>query len=130
MKNIIIIILIFVIPVVAYNLLSKHETEPVSKTVDTSKPQIIKFSSLMCVECKKLEGVINEVYPKYKNEITLTEVHIQNNDDYTKKMVEKYHVTLTPTMIIINPKTSKVSKIEGFVEKDKLDKLMKDLVNK
>jgi len=127
MKNIIIIILIFVIPVMAYKLLSKPEANLDSQPVNANKPQIIKFSSAMCSECKKLDEVIKEVYPKYKDKITFTEIQVQNNDDYTQKTVKKYRITLTPTMIIISPKDKKESKIEGFVEKEKLDKLMQDL---
>ena len=73
MKNFSIITLIFVVPLVAYMLLSKPDVSFANKVTDANKPQIIKFTSLMCLDCKKL------------------------------------------------------SKIEGFVEQEKLEKLMKEL---
>lgn len=127
MKNFSIITLIFVIPLVAYFLLSKPGESLATKTPTANKPQIIKFTSLMCLDCKKLGAVMKEVYPKYSNKIDLVEIQVQNNDDYTKKQVEKYNVTLVPTLIVINSKGKKISKIEGFVEKDKLEKIMKEL---
>lgn len=127
MKNFSIITLIFVVPLVAYMLLSKPDASLANKVVDLNKPQIIKFTSLMCLDCKKLGAVMKEVYPKYSNKITLTEIQVQNSDDYTKKQVEKYNITLVPTLIIINSKGKQLYKIEGFVEKEKLDKLMKEL---
>lgn len=126
-KNFTIITLIFVVPLVAYMILSKPDASLAKKSTDTNKAQIIKFTSLMCLDCKKLEGVLKEIYPKYSNKITLTEVHVQDENDYTKKQIEKYNVTLVPTLIFLNSKGKKVQKTEGFVEKAKLEKLMKEL---
>lgn len=129
MKNFIIITLIFVVPLVAYRILSTRGTNVEHKIV-TNQPQIIKFSSQMCSECKKLDAVLKVVYPKYNKKIALVKIQVSDNDDYTKKLIEKYNVTLTPTLVILNSKGEKLSKLEGFVEKEKLESLMKDLVNK
>ncbi len=126
-KNFSIITLIFVIPLVAYMILSKPDASMAKKAALTGKPQIIKFTSLMCLDCKKLDKVIKEIYPQYSNKITLVEVQVQNEDDFTKKQIEKYDVTLVPTLIVINSKGKKVLKHEGYMEKGDLDKLMKDL---
>ena len=83
----------------------------------------------MCLDCKKLSGVMKEVYPKYSSKISLVEIQVQNEDEFTKQQVEKYNVTLVPTLVLVNSKGKQVSKTEGFIEKDKLDKMMKDLSN-
>jgi thioredoxin-related protein len=126
-KNFSVITLIFLVPIVAYMILAKPDASLASKTIDANKPQIIKFTSAMCLDCKKLEGVIKEVYPKYSDKITLTEVHVQDENDFTKKQIEKYNVTLVPTLIFVNSKGKKVNKTEGYMEKAKLEKLMKEL---
>ncbi len=126
-KNFSIITLIFVVPLIAFMILSKPETSMASKTIVPNKPQIIKFTSLMCLDCKKLSNVMKEVYPKYSDKITLVEIQVQNEDEFTKKQVQKYNVTLVPTLIVINSKGKKLAKIEGFVEKQKLEKIMKEL---
>lgn len=128
-KNFIIILLIFAVPIIAYAALSRNEASFAKKNMDVNKPKIIKFTSLMCLDCKKLGNVFKEVYPKYSDKITLVEVQVQNNDDFTKKQVEKYNITLVPTIILLNSKGKKLQKIEGFVDKDKLDKLMDKLAN-
>lgn len=128
-KNFSIIALIFVLPIVAYMILSKPDASFAGKPTNAKRPQIIKFTSLMCLDCKKLSGVMKEIYPKYSNQIELVEVQVQNNDDFTKKQVEKYNITLVPTLILLDSKGKKISKIEGFVEKEKLEKIMKDLAN-
>lgn len=129
MKNFSIITLIFVVPLVAYMILAKPDASMASKSAGANKPQIIKFTSLMCLDCKKLSTVMKEVYPKYSDKINLVEVQVQNEDDFTKKQVEKYNITLVPTLIFVNAKGKEVSKTEGFVEKGRLEKLMKDLAN-
>ena len=128
-KNFIIVALIFIVPLVAYRILSKHDANSENKIV-TNQPQIIKFSSEMCSECKKLDAVLKEVYPKYSEKIALVKIQVSDNDDYTKKLIKKYNVTLTPTLVVLNSKGEKLSKLEGFVEKEKLEKIMNDLVNK
>lgn len=127
-KNISIITLIFVLPLIAYFFLSKPDASIANKAVGGGdKPQIIKFSSPMCLDCKKLGEVLKEIYPKYSDKITLIEIQVQNSDDYTKKQVEKYSINLVPTLIIIDSKGKKLNKIEGFIEKEKLEKMMKEL---
>lgn len=128
-KNFSIIALIFVVPLMAYMIMSRSETCCAKKVTNQNRPQIIKFTSAMCLDCKKLSTVMKEVYPKYSDKITLIEVQVQNNDDFTKKQIDKYNVTLVPTLIIIDSKGKKLNKFEGFVEKEKLDKIMKDLTN-
>lgn len=128
-KNISIITLIFVLPLAAYFFLSKPDASLANKTMPANRPQIIKFTSLMCFDCKKLEKVMKEVYPKYSSKIELVEIQVQNNDDYTKKQIEKYNVTLVPTLIMLNSKGKKVLKTEGYLDKNRLEKIMKDLAN-
>lgn len=128
-KNFSIITLIFVVPLFAYFFLSGPDASFANKGVDKNKPQMIKFTSLMCLDCKKLGSVMKEVYPKYSDKIILVEVQVQNNDEFTKKQIEKYNITLVPTLIILDSKGKKLNKIEGFIEKQRLEKIMKDLAN-
>lgn len=129
LKNLLSILFIFIVPVVVYFVLSKSDANAISKTSSANKPQIIKFTSLMCYDCKKLEKEMKTVYPKYSNKINLVEIHVQENDDYTKKQIEKYNIQLVPTLILLNSKGKQIAKTEGYVEKSQLDKMMKDLSN-
>lgn len=130
MKNIIIILLIFIIPLAAYRILSTKEAQQAGDATAGNKPQIIKFSALMCAECKKLDSVLKDVYPKYKDKIDLVKIQVQNQDAKTKELVKKYNITLSPTMILLDSKGNKIDKIEGFVEKPQLEKMMQDLSEK
>lgn len=129
MRNFSIIAIIFIVPLLAYMILTKGDANSAGKSVDANKPQIIKFTSLMCLDCKKLDKVIKELYPKYSEQIVLIEVPVQTDSDFTKTQIEKHNVTLVPTLIFINKKGKNVRRTEGFIEKDQLEKYMKELIN-
>jgi thioredoxin-like negative regulator of GroEL len=128
-KKIFTVFLIFAIPIFAFMVLSSKNEGVAQKVSMNNKPQIIKFTSLMCLDCKKLNEVMQKVYPKYSDKILLTEIQVQNNDDYTNKQIEKYAVSLVPTTIILDKNGKNLNKIEGFIEEEELEKIMKDLCN-
>ncbi len=126
LKNTIIIFLIFALPIFAYYLLTQSNVSYAKKSENT-KPEIIKFTSQMCLDCQKLNATIKEVYPKYSDKIKLTEIKVEKNDSYTKEQIKKYNVLLVPTTIFTNDKETK--RIEGYIPKNKLEKEMKALID-
>ena len=130
MKKFTIITLIFVVPLLAYMILTRGDVSSASKSADVNKPQILKFTSLMCLDCKKLDKLMKEVYPKYSEKIILIEVPVQAESAFTKKQIEKYNVTLVPTMIFIDAKGKKVRRTEGFLEQTTLESYMDELTRK
>lgn len=126
-KNFFTIFLIFAIPILAFAVLSSRNETEAKRIETTSKPQIVKFSSLMCLDCKKLNENIQKVYPKYADKIVLTEIQVQNNDEYTNKQIDKYNISLVPTTVIIDRNGKQLDKIEGYIEEADLEKIMKDL---
>ncbi|MBR1754277.1 thioredoxin family protein [bacterium] len=128
-KNFITIFLIFVIPVFAFMVLNSGKNTVSQKAEAGSKPQIIKFTSQMCLDCKKLNETMHKVYPKYADDIILTEIQVQNNDEFTNEQIKKYNISLVPTVVILDKNGKKTHKIEGYIEEANLEKLMKDLCN-
>ncbi|RAI15823.1 MAG: hypothetical protein DKM22_01325 [Candidatus Melainabacteria bacterium] len=128
-KNFTIIALIIALPLLAFFILSSRNESLAQKSNSTEKPQIIKFTSLMCLDCKRLNEVMVKVYPKYSEDIILTEVQVQNNDKYTNDQIAKYNVSLVPTMILLDKKGNKIEKIEGFLPEKDLENKMKAMLN-
>ena len=129
-KNILTIALILILPLIAFFVLSTGKTnENLAQAANSGKPQIIKFTSLMCVDCQKLNEVIKEVYPNYKDNIDLIEVSVDGRGRSTSKLIEKYGVTLVPTMIFIDANNNQIRKIEDFIEKTQLEQYMKEIIN-
>ena len=127
-KNLIIVLFIFLVPLIAYfMLISFGGSNVASADSQTSKPQIVKFTSVMCMDCQTMNKIIKEIYPKYKDCIELTEINVQDNNPKNDEWIKKYDVTLVPTIILINSSGNQVKRIEGAIEKEQMEKYLQDL---
>lgn len=127
-KNIIVILFVLLVPIFAYMLLSSNSnSNSMSVNAKTAKPQIIKFTSAMCLDCQTMNKIMKEVYPEYKDNIELVEIHVQDNNASTREWIKKYDVTLVPTIILKNASGQQVRRIEGAIGKDVLEGYLKGL---
>lgn len=119
-KNIVILFLIFVLPIVGYYWFSKNSQGCIS-TASANRAQLIKFTSNMCGECKRVEPVVNQVMTKYQDDIHYVVIPVQVNNKYNQEMMAKYNVTLVPTIVILDKNQNVVKRIEGYVDAKTLD---------
>ena len=78
-KNLITVLLVFIIPLVAYFVLNKSVDNPVNVAdATTNKPQVIKFTSAMCLDCQEMNKIMKEIFPKYQDRILLIEIPVQD----------------------------------------------------
>lgn len=126
-KNLVTILLILVLPMFLYMLLTRSNTTTAKTYEAENKPQIIKFTSTMCLDCQKMNKIFKEILPKYEGKIILTEIPVQDNSKYTASQIEKYNVTLVPTIILIDSSGKQVKRIEGAIEQDEMDNYLKGL---
>lgn len=129
MRNVAIIALIFIIPILGYMILTKGNADSADKQFEAGKPQIVKFTSAMCLDCKKLKKELDDVYPNYSDQIVLIEVGVQDENEFTRKQIEKYNVTLVPTLVFIDKDGKVVQRTEGFLTQNEIEKYMKELIN-
>lgn len=125
-KNTIVLLLIFVLPLITYFYVSKN-SESNATVSSTVKPKIIKFTSNLCGECQRMDVVVNEVYPKYKENIELISIPVQVQNEYNKDMISKYQVNLVPTIILLNKNQNMVKRIEGYVNSATFESYLKEL---
>ena len=127
-KNIIIIMLIFLVPIVAYFGISRDKlTTPPSFA--SNGAEVIKFSSPMCYECQELEKVFEEVFPKYNRDITLRKIDVTLKEKYTKELIKSYNVKLVPTTVFKDSKGNILRRIEGTMQPQILENYLKELIN-
>ncbi len=127
-KNIITVLLILIIPMFAYWLLNTNDASTSSTVAEASnKPQIIKFTSEMCMDCQTMNQIMKEIYPAYKDKITLIEIPVQDKTSFNQEQIKKYKVTLVPTIILIDSNGKQVKRIEGAIEKDVMDSYLQGL---
>ena len=125
-KNFITILLILFIPVVAYMAINKS-AQSTARVQDPSKPQVLKFTSTMCLDCQKMNKVFKNIFPKYENDIILTEIHVQDGSSFTNDEIKKHNVTLVPTIILIDSNGKQVRRIEGAIPEEDMDKCLREL---
>ena len=125
-KNVLILVLIFIIPIFGYFYLSKNSVSNTSNA-NTNRVQLIKFTSNMCGECKRVEPEVNKVMNKYQDTIQYTVIPVQNQNKYNEEMMNRYNITLVPTIIILDKNQKVAKRIEGFVDAKTLDRYIGNL---
>jgi len=128
-KNIITVLLIFMVPVIAYWTLTKDKSLAVIPSIATTGPEIIKFSSPMCYECQELEKIFEEVYPNYANKITLKKIDVTDRDKNTNKLINDYNVKLVPTCVFKDKNGNVLRITEGSIQPKILENYMKEQLN-
>ena len=125
-KNALIILLILIVPMVVYFALSKNSGTSVVEA-QVNQPQMIKFASRMCYDCQRLEKVLHEVYPEFRDKVTLTEITVQDNSSSVQNMIKKYNVKLVPTSIFIDKEGDIKARVEGYMDKEALKKHLEEI---
>lgn len=128
-KNIITVLFILIVPVLAYFLLTAfNKNDDMQALAQPTKPQVIKFTSAMCIDCQTMNKIIKEIFPKYDGQIVLTEIQVQDGKKSTEEMINKHNVTLVPTIILIDKNGNSVKRIEGAIEKEVMDGYLQGLI--
>lgn len=127
-KNIIWILLIFLIPVAVYFGLTR-ETNAQQTASSKACDEIIKFASPMCYECNELEKVMEKVFPKYEDKISLNKIDVTKKDKNVRALIKEYNVTLVPTTVFKNQDGKITRRIEGTMSPEVLENYMVELIN-
>ena len=127
-KNVIWILLIFLVPLALYWGLTRNELAPLP-SVAASGDEIIKFASPMCYECQELEKVFSEVCPKYSENITIRKIDVTKNDGVSKKLIKEYDVKLVPTTVFKNQDGRITKRVEGTLQPEILQQYIEELIN-
>lgn len=115
-KTVWIILAILIIPVLAFWGLSFNK--PIEAVAQTNGiPQIIKFSSSMCLECKEVEKIFKEIIPQYKDKVEYTSIIVDSSKDMNNPLIKKYKIQLVPTVVMVDSEGKVCKRIEGAVSK-------------
>lgn len=127
-KNIIWIALIFIVPIAAYYGLTRESVATQYENAVTGD-EIIKFASPMCYECNQLEKVIEAVFPKYENKVTLRKIDVTKKDKNVRALMREYNVTLVPTTVFKNQDGRITKRVEGTMKPEVFESYTEELIN-
>jgi len=129
MKNWIIVLLIFVIPLGIFawletgaNKTNAQEALLASHTPShtNGKAKLMKFSSPMCSDCKKVSKVMVNIVPDYKDAVTFEEINVSDGSKASSDAVKEYKVTVVPTLIFISKDGKIIQKTEGLLSEEEI----------
>ena len=124
-KSIITILAIIILPLLAFWALTWNKDS--TAVADTNMPQIIKFSSSMCLECKEVEKIFKDILPKYKDRVSYTEIVVDSRKDMNNKLIKKYNITLVPTVVMLDSNGKECKRFEGAAEKSEYIEVIESL---
>mgnify|MGYP003307676386 FL=1 len=127
-KNVVLILLIFLVPLFVYFGLSKDKSSVAVSSV-TSTPEVIKFYSPMCYECQKLDGVLKEVFPKYVDKVSLNEIDVTQRNNANVELIKKYNIHLVPTMLFFTKSGKMTKRVEGAIPDSVFEEYLKEIIN-
>lgn len=128
-KNVIAILLIFLVPLALYWGLTRDKGLATLPTIAFTGSEIIKFSSPMCYECQELDKVFKEVYPEFANKVSVTNIDVTSKDKNVKKMIKQYEVNLVPTCVFKNKEGQVVRRTEGMIQPRILENYIREQIN-
>ena len=128
MKNIITILLVLILPICAYFFMSKNSNDTIAIAKE-NVPSLYIFTSTMCIDCKKMKNVINEIEPDYKERINFIQINAVDKNREVQDLIKKHGITLVPTIIILDRNGNNINKIEGYIEKEKLINEIEEAIN-
>jgi thioredoxin 1 len=134
MRNWIIVLLIFVLPLGMYAYLdAKAQSDKMCKIegnelVKTPKAKILKFYSTMCSECKEQTVELNKAMENYKDSVIVEEINVVENVgksiEYNKLAIKKFKVTLVPTTVFVDKTGKVVKRQEGVIKSDEIKEIL------
>ena len=126
-KNIVIILAIFIVPMLAYWGLTQSSSSTAKNVDNLGKPQVIKFTSAMCLDCQKMTKIFAELKPKYGDKIIFTDINVQDKNSFAQEQIKKHNITLVPTVILINSNGKQVKRIEDAIPQAEMENYLKEL---
>ncbi len=117
MKNWIIVLLIFLIPLGVYTTLEikRGNGAIVSEAKDTiGKPVVYKFTSPMCSECQSVQKILDKIKDDW-DLVVFEEINVSGtgaDKKRAKQLIAKYDITMVPTLVFIDNTGNVYKKIE------------------
>ncbi len=132
MKNKILILLIFIVPIAIFALLEHSDgKDRVNATINniSDKGKLIKFYSPMCSECKDVAEHVNNVIKDFENDVEFEEIDVSNKNEETNKLIKSYKISVVPTVVFVTKNGKIVNKTEGIISEYNIRKYLEEITN-
>lgn len=134
MKNWIIVLLIFILPLTLYAYLdAKAQSYKMCKVegndiIKNPKAKIIKFYSPMCSECQEMTVELNKAMENYKDSVLVEEINVIEENSQMKKhsneAIKEFKITLVPTVVFLNKEGKVIKKNQGLMKSNEIIEIL------
>jgi len=96
---------------------------PLDEALKEDKPVLADFGRGVCIPCKRMKPVLEELAAEYEGEVSILIIEI---DEYPA-LTRRHHIRLIPTQIFFNTQGEEVYRHEGFMSKKAIKEKLKDI---
>ncbi len=86
-------------------------------------PKLLDFGRGICIPCKKMAPVLQELSEEYKGRVIIEIIEI----DREKELTRTNRIRLIPTQIFFDSKNKEVFRHEGFMDKEAIKKVFQQM---
>ena len=86
-------------------------------------PKLLDFGRGVCIPCKKMAPVLQELSEEYKDRVVIEIIEI----DREKELTRTNRIRLIPTQIFFDSKNKEVFRHEGFMDKEAIKKVFEKM---
>ena len=97
---------------------------PLSKALKTGRPVVADFGRGACVPCKMMEPILKELQKEYQGRAEVLILDVQEYSALTKK----HSVRSIPTQIFFDASGQEIKRHVGFMSKEAIVEVLKDLL--
>ena len=86
------------------------------QAVSNGKPTLVEFGRGICIPCKEMKPILEELSVEYKGELNVVIVEIDDNIDLTRQ----FGIMMIPTQIFLDSDGEEVFRHIGFYPKEEI----------
>lgn len=96
---------------------------PLDEALKKGKPVLADFGRGVCIPCKQMKPVLEELAAEYKEKTSILIIEI---DEYPA-LTRRHHIRLIPTQIFFDAQGKEIYRHEGFLSKKAIKEKFKDM---
>ena len=87
---------------------------PIEQALSNGKPTLAEFGRGICIPCKAMKPILNELAAEYKDNLNVVIVEIDEHQDLTYQ----YRIMAIPTQIFLDSSGKEITRHIGFLPKE------------
>ncbi len=108
-------------PSPAANVLPEQQLD---RLLQAGEPVFLFFHSNTCVQCVKMTGIVEEVYPEFSDSVALVDVDVY--DEQNRNLLQRANIRAIPTLIFVDTEAEATGHV-GVMESDALREQLRQL---